>query len=334
MSGYARVDSVDALQTFRTALVKFAEQVSTSLSDAESEMQRVLVWLETEANTYWSSQIRKRHEIVERCKDAVRQKKLYKSPTGSTQSAVEEEKALRVAMRRLEEAEEKLKNVKRYAPRLQKEIAIYKGGVQRLATTVSADIPVAVSRLNKMIAALVAYQNLTISGAGVIEEAGAAAGAMARAVGELVKDDLRPLREKTARVDRKSAKPGDVRLEQWSDGLVSERERERITKLDAALSPAAPDQRLLVEQNAWQSPRIYLERVAAKDSDSGWFLGRGDGEEGNGFLEMTVQALLEARPDLKEVVELPVGFLVVVDVSGITAVLDERGVEVWGSSGQ
>src|SRR5205085_8619935 len=137
MSGYARVDDVDALRIFRTSLIKFAEHIMTALADAEGEMQRTLVWIETEANTYWSGQIRKRHEAVEKAKDAVRQKKLFKSPSGSEQSAVEEEKMLRIAQKRLEEAEEKLKNVKRYIPRLQKEISIYKGGVQRLLTTVS-----------------------------------------------------------------------------------------------------------------------------------------------------------------------------------------------------
>ena len=74
MSGYARIDNVDALREFRTRLIKFAEVVQTALADAEGEMQRVLVWLETEANTYWSGQIRKRHEAVEKAKDAVRQK--------------------------------------------------------------------------------------------------------------------------------------------------------------------------------------------------------------------------------------------------------------------
>src|SRR5688572_2944734 len=127
MSGYARVESVDALRAFRQALIKFAETANVALADAEGEMTRVLVWLETEQDTYWQSQIRKRHEDLERAREALRQKKLYKTPTGNTQSAVEEEKMLKIAQRRLEEAEQKLKNVRRYVPRLQKELQNYKG---------------------------------------------------------------------------------------------------------------------------------------------------------------------------------------------------------------
>src|SRR5947208_2258137 len=208
MSGYARIDNVDALKEFRTRLIKFAEQALTALADAEGEMQRVMMQLETEYPTHWGGQVRKRHEAVEKAKDAVRQKKLFKSPTGSTQSAVEEEKALRMAQKRLEEAEEKLKNVRRYTPRLQKEISIYKGGVQRLSTTVSADIPVAISRLDRMTAALEAYAAL--SATGVADDGQQLFAQMARAMGEDVAaaPDYRPLRQKTTDVDRKAAVAG------------------------------------------------------------------------------------------------------------------------------
>src|SRR4051812_1470639 len=222
MSGYARIDNVDALREFRTRLIKFAEVVQTALADAEGEMARVLVWLETEANTYWTGQIRKRHEAVEKAKDAVRQKKLFKSPTGSTQSAVEEEKMLRMAQKKLEEAEEKLKNVRRHTPRLQKEISIYKGGVQRLSTTVSADIPTAIGRLDRMVAAVEAYAALSVSGGGGDDAAGQLFATMARALGEMggggggpAVPDYKPFRSKTAALDRKAAEPGDLRLESW-----------------------------------------------------------------------------------------------------------------------
>src|SRR3954471_5648039 len=217
MSGYARVENSDALKEFRTRLIKFAEIAQVALADAEGEVQRMLVWLETEANTFWSGQIRKRHEAVEKCKEAVRAKKLFKSPTGSTQSAVEEEKQLRMAQKRLEEAEEKLKNVRRYTPRLQKEISIYKGGVQRLSTTVSSDIPMAIGRLDRMIAAIEAYAALSVSGGGGDDAASQLFANMAGALGEMgpSEPDYKPYRNKTSALDRKAAEPGDLRLESW-----------------------------------------------------------------------------------------------------------------------
>src|SRR3954464_10011828 len=110
MSDFARVDSVDALRSFRTALVKFMETINVALGDVESDLRRTQVWLETEQLSHWQNQVRLRTEAVAKAKDAVRAKKLYKDSAGRLQSAIDEEKALNVAQRRLAEAEEKLDN--------------------------------------------------------------------------------------------------------------------------------------------------------------------------------------------------------------------------------
>jgi hypothetical protein len=160
----ARVHSVDALTHFRVALIKFAEAANAALGDSDAEVQRTLMWLQGEQQQFWTGQIRKRHEKVNQCKDAVRQKKLYKDSTGRTQSAVDEEKALAIAQKRLAEAEQKLANTKRHALRLQKEMHMYKGAVQRLSTQVTAELPNAVASLDRMVAALEAYLTLTAAG--------------------------------------------------------------------------------------------------------------------------------------------------------------------------
>jgi hypothetical protein len=157
MSDGARVESIDALKHFRAALFKFQESANTALGDCESDLHSTMNWLENEQYTYWQGQIRKRHEIVERCKEAVRMKKLFKDSTGRSQSAVEEEKALMIAQRRKEEAETKFANVKKYTRVLQKEFESYKGSVQRFATTVQSDIPVAAATLDTLVQTLEQY---------------------------------------------------------------------------------------------------------------------------------------------------------------------------------
>jgi hypothetical protein len=97
----ARVDSLDALTLFKSALLKFQEAAQIALSDAEGEMNRVLLWVENEQQSHWQTQIRKCQEAVVRCKEAVREKKIFKDATGRQQSAVDEEKALAVAMKKL-----------------------------------------------------------------------------------------------------------------------------------------------------------------------------------------------------------------------------------------
>src|SRR5687768_17361308 len=110
----AKVESLDALKTFRVALFKFAEAVNGALGDAESDMQRTLMWLETEQLSYWQTQIRKRQEALAKALDALRQKTLYKDATGRVQSAIDEQKFVAHCRRRLESANQKLANTKSY----------------------------------------------------------------------------------------------------------------------------------------------------------------------------------------------------------------------------
>lgn len=162
----ARVESIDALKHFRIALFKFIDAANASLSNAESEIRQMANWLENEQYTHWQAQIRKRATMVERCKDAVRAKKLFKDSTGRTPSAVDEEKALRAAVMELEEAETKYANTKKYLRVLQKEFEVYRGGAQRFATTVQVDLPQAAAMLDQMVMALEAYVSLNTADTG------------------------------------------------------------------------------------------------------------------------------------------------------------------------
>ena len=118
----ARVQSIDALKDFKASLWRFATVAARVLSDAESEMQRIRIWLETEQQSYWRGQIQKRTELATRARDAMLAKKLYKNMDGTPASAVEEEKAMKLAVQRLEEANHKLSYVRRYIQHLQKEM--------------------------------------------------------------------------------------------------------------------------------------------------------------------------------------------------------------------
>src|SRR5450432_2854008 len=160
MSEGARIESIDTLKHFRVALFKFAEAANTALGDAESDMNQTLNWLENEQFSHWQTQIRKRHDALERAKEALRMKKLFKDASGRTPNALEEEKAVRLWQAREEEAIQKLANVKKYTRILQRELQVYKGSVQRFATTVQSDIPVAAAMLDKMLAKLEEYISL------------------------------------------------------------------------------------------------------------------------------------------------------------------------------
>lgn len=172
----ARVESVDAIKAFRRAWLKFAEAANVALTEAEADAVGTARWLESEQRTYWQNNLRKTTELVSKCEEAVRHKKIFKDSSGRTPSAVDEEKALAKARRMKEIAEEKVEAVRRYTPRLKREIMLYKGQVQRLATFLAADIPTAAAKLDKITQTLEAYLGLQAEGA-------AAAGGMAQPTG-------------------------------------------------------------------------------------------------------------------------------------------------------
>lgn len=165
MAEVARIHNLEALKNLKHALWKFQETVNVALTDAESDMQRTSIWLETEQRTYWTAQLRKRHEAVEKAKQAVREKQLYKDATGHRSSAVDEMKVLQAAQRSLVEAEHKVAAVKKYIPKMQKETQTFRGGVQRFASSVQVDLPIAVDKLDQMLAKLEAYVSLGSGGA-------------------------------------------------------------------------------------------------------------------------------------------------------------------------
>lgn len=178
-----KVQSIDSLRVLRAALCKFVDAVNLVLSESEGELQRALNWLQTEADSHWQGQIRSRQTGVVKAKEALRAKKLY-APTGARPSVVDEEKAVRLAIARLQEAEGKLVAVHRYEVVLQKELMQYKGQAQRLANMVAIDLPIAIGRLDALLRDLEAYvgvkpaeakEMVGVQGSGFSEEAALAA---------------------------------------------------------------------------------------------------------------------------------------------------------------
>jgi len=160
MSQFARVDSFQALQDFKVSLCKFAEDVRVALDEAEGEIRRTVIWLKQEQHSYWKGQVRKRTELVARAKAALQQKKMQRTALGGKASDVEERKALAAAVRQLEEAQEKLANVRRWVRQLELETFNFKGTVQGLEHSVQAGVPKSTGQLEAMIQALDSYAAL------------------------------------------------------------------------------------------------------------------------------------------------------------------------------
>jgi hypothetical protein len=335
MAEGARVESIDVFKELKLALLKFQEASTTALGDAESEMGRVLMWLQTEQDSYWQHQIRKREEIVTRCKEAVRMKTIFKDATGRQQSAIEEQKALKIAMRNLEDAQQKLVMVRKWARILPKEIEMYKGSVQRFATTVQSELPVAAAHLEKLATKIHAYVSLqSASAAGPVagESAPAAQPSMGRGgvLAGMPAAELEHLIARAPTPEQRNAAPlvSEVRLA--FPTIPSEQHAPAMLPVTARIAPGS-DLRICVARSAADQVRVILhhrvERASAQDS--GWSIAPLDPAAELEWEAISAADLLRLRPDLADLLGLPAGFSVIIDASGISDVFDARRQPAW-----
>jgi hypothetical protein len=185
MPDQVRVEDFEAFRTLRAALLKFAQAADLALANADSQVARAHQWLENEQTTYWQSQFRKRSEMAVKAKEAVRQKKLYKDSSGRTPGAVEEEKFLSRCVAAVAEAEQKMQNVRKWLPRLEKARDAYRGGVAMLNRDVGGEIPKAVALLDRLAQSLEEYSQIEVPETAAPDIAGASENTMARAPDEL-----------------------------------------------------------------------------------------------------------------------------------------------------
>jgi hypothetical protein len=68
----ADVRSIDAIDRFRVSVVEFIDAGRVSITEADSDLDRNIIWLEREQVPYWTRQIRKRQEMVTRAKSPER----------------------------------------------------------------------------------------------------------------------------------------------------------------------------------------------------------------------------------------------------------------------
>lgn len=331
-----RVDSIDVLKEFKIALWKFQEAATVALGDAESETHRVLMWLQTEQDSHWQHQIRKREEIVGRCKEAVRMKTIFKDATGRQQSAIEEQKALKVALRNLEEAQQKLAMVRKWSRVLPKEIEMYKGSVQRFATTVQSEIPVAASHLEKLSQKLEAYVAVQMEAAAAAfggDVAGQAQPSMGRGgvgIPGMPADDFGRMIAQIPSPEVRSSAPLSTEILLPMPVISADQQVPAMLPVTRRNTPD-PDRCIYVSLGIDKAARVFVHHHHERSfpEDSGWSIAPAQVTEGLQWQAIRAGDLLAARPDLTDLLGLPPGFSVIIDSTGISDVIDAHKQPAW-----
>lgn len=158
MSEFARVTSIEALKDFRTDLCTFGERARDGLSSVQTEIQRTLDWIEDQAK-HWQREVRRWEEAAAQARAELARRKMIRIGDRAP-DCTEQEDILRAALRRLDEAEEKLATTRRWLPHFRRAVDEYQGPARQLAGFLEGEQPRALALLQQKIDALEAYARL------------------------------------------------------------------------------------------------------------------------------------------------------------------------------
>jgi hypothetical protein len=159
VSESANVSAIDAVQDWKEAVCVFRTEAIEALGAVEMEIRRAFDWV-TEQTRFWQTELRRREEAVLVAKNELVRKKMMPI-IGKNPDTTEEEKRLRKAKLRLEEAEAKVEKTQKMNLLLRREVDEYEGPGRALGHLLDSDVPNAVALLERKLDALDAYTSLS-----------------------------------------------------------------------------------------------------------------------------------------------------------------------------
>ena len=156
MSQSANVRSTESIRDFRIAMTNFSEEGRNALSAVEMELRRTRDWLQRDQLGYWQNQIKRRNEQLSMARTELHRRRLSQGNSEAISDS-EQKENVRLAQRRVEEAEDKLKTVKRWVPVLEHAISEYHAAAQPLGDRLTGSLQNSLVLLDRMLASLEAY---------------------------------------------------------------------------------------------------------------------------------------------------------------------------------
>jgi len=149
----AQVRDIEAVEAFRSHLIVYLSQARPALEEAAAEVTRIRSWLENDQRTYWENQIRRRRKELEQIQQA-----LFTARVGMLhKESGADQLAFHRARRALQEAEDKLRVVKRWVREFDNRVQPLLKQTEKLHTVLALDMVNAVGYLTQTINTLAAY---------------------------------------------------------------------------------------------------------------------------------------------------------------------------------
>jgi archaellum component FlaC len=146
MATHARLTSVDALEAFRASLIIFINKANSSLDQASDEVRRTRSWIQHDKRTYWENEVRRRTREFQQAEQELMSARMSKALDNlSTQQA-----AVHKAKRALEDAQDKMRKVKRWIRDYDGEVEPLSKGLNSLRGFLDHELPQALAYLSEV----------------------------------------------------------------------------------------------------------------------------------------------------------------------------------------
>lgn len=164
MADQAHVTSVEALETFRAALINYVSKARPTLEEISADVLRTRMWLENDQRLYWEGQVRRRTKELEQAQQALSSARFSSFKDGSAVELM----AVQRAKRSLEEAGAKLKTLKHWNRDFGSRVEPLAKQLEKLHTVLAVDMLGAAAYLTRVIETLAAYAELGPTAGGAI----------------------------------------------------------------------------------------------------------------------------------------------------------------------
>ena len=152
----AQVSAIDSLESFRANLIVYVGQARPALEEVTAEVLRTRSWLENEQRTHWENELRKRRKLLEQAQQA-----LFSARLGNLRDETAAElMAVQRAKRAADEAEFKLRVVKKWNREFEGRVQPLVKQMEKLHTLLSNDLVQASAYLAQAINTLSAYAEI------------------------------------------------------------------------------------------------------------------------------------------------------------------------------
>jgi hypothetical protein len=140
MRDSAHVGAITAISELRGRFVEAGEAISRTVDECVSQAARTLTWVQGPQTEHWKRQSRKREQQHASAKSDLERAKIAQ-PDADPRSFVDHNRAIKKTKAAIEEAEQKVRSLKRWSRELERQITLFRGGIRPLAGAAEVDLP-------------------------------------------------------------------------------------------------------------------------------------------------------------------------------------------------